>query len=242
MRDIGQGEAVQFTADNEGGRLDETDPVLHPVSVDREVSLFDPSPKPDRVDHQAMPQIGLIRRVVRRPALPQGEEMTAIVRDRHAIDRLTDVHERTSGCVDVRHSGEHQTTGPAGLSGSYLHPDHPTGVVTHETGRDELQPVDQVLYAVGEHLHRPLLLRHLRGPETQRVGCDHAEAVREQWDDLAVLVPGARSLVQQQHSWTGARLDIVHLAVARVGVGASQVVHAAYTGGVRCAQGRTCSI
>ena len=127
-------------------------------------------------------------------------------------DRAAGVGGAVAG-VDERRRGEHGRRDPLRDGRCELDREHGAGVVADDRGPLDPERVQEARRDLGPALDRVVPERRLRGvAEADRVHRDCAEALAEEREDVPVLVPGARRLVEEEHRRAGAGDRAVDLA------------------------------
>ncbi len=114
--------------------------------------------------------------------------------------------------VDEGGRGEDELVDPVGEARGDLGRDHRAGVVADDGRALDPERIEDADGDLGPALDRVRPLRLGRVAEPDRVHRDRVEPVAEDRDDVAVLVPGARRLVEEQHRTAGAGLGDVDRA------------------------------
>ena len=212
-------EGVLRPAGDQGRAADPTDLLLHPVAAARAVALDQLLPRPQRVGDEANQEVRSLLGIEALADLPELGDVGAVGLRLDVVDAVPARPAALAiGRVDEGTRREDEPLDPLGVRRRQLHGDHRARVVPHHRGRAHPEAVEQ-----RDRSARVVLdLRGARGlvglPVADRVHGDHATLAREQRDHVAILVPRARRLMQQQHGRPGPRGRVVDLAVRGVGV------------------------
>ena len=185
-------------SNDQRGTVDLPQTVLHPIAINHPVAFRRHLAGPQRVDHEALQQIDIIKRVERLPARPEFGKMQAVGA---RLDIVDDARALVLGAprgIDERTGRQNQRADARRRRSGHFDRDHRTGMMADDRGARLFQRIKQRERALGPQFNRGIAGRGIGIPEAERIHRDRAEIAAEQRQHIAVLVPRARRLMQQQ--------------------------------------------
>ena len=206
---------IASRSNDQRGAADLPQTVLHPIAIYHPVPFRRHLAGPQRVDHEALQQVDIIGGIERLPARPELGEMSAVGARLHIVDDARAVVLGPARRIDERTGREHQRADARRQPSRHFDRDRRTGVMADDRGARFFQRIEQRERALRPQFDRGVAGRGIGIPEAERVHRDRAEIAAEQRQHVAVLVPRARRLMQQENRKAGSRHGDVDAAKTR---------------------------
>ncbi len=186
-------------SNDQRGTPDVPQTVLHPIAIHHPVPFRRHLAGAQRVDHEALQQVDIVGGVERLPARPQFGKMRAVGSCLYIVDDARAVVFGPAGRIDERTGREHQRADARRHRGRHFNRDRRTGVMADDRRARHFQRIEQRERALRPQFDRGVAGGGIGIAETERVHRDGAEIAAEQRQHVAVFVPRARRLMQQEN-------------------------------------------
>lgn len=176
---------------------------FHHIAIDGPVAFGSQRPGAQGIDHETAQKRRIANGIERLAPTPQLGQMGAIGAYVDVVDDLSVAMLFTSRGIDERTGRKNQSAHTLRRGGGDLQCDRRTGVMADNSSFNNAKFIEQ-----GERCARPILDGHLsrrqalRCTEARRVHRGDAKRSSQQRQNIAILVPRTRRLVQQQNRVT----------------------------------------